>query len=198
VTATEPAIVEPLSRAEWRAWLTEHAEDGVGAWVVVHKGKGSPLTYDEIVEEAVAFGWIDSKANKLDETRYKQWVAPRKAKSGWSASNKARIEKLEAAGLMTERGRRVIEAAKADGSWSKLDAVEAMEMPDDLSAALDAVPAARGYFDAFPRSTRRAILEWVSQTSNPDTRAKRVAKTAELAGDNIRANQWRQPKGAGS
>jgi uncharacterized protein YdeI (YjbR/CyaY-like superfamily) len=91
-------------------------------------------------------------------------------------------------------GRAAIAAAQADGSWSKLDDVDLLVVPDDLAAALATVPAARANFDAFPPSARRGILEWIAQAKSAATRAKRVAETARLAGENVRANQWR-PKG---
>ena len=119
--------------------------------------------------------------------------APRKARSGWARSNKERIERLTAAGLMEPAGLALVEAAKADGSWTLLDAVEDLVVPDDLGAALDAVPPARAHFDAFPRSVKRSILEWIVQARRPETRARRVAETAERASRNERANQWRRP-----
>jgi uncharacterized protein YdeI (YjbR/CyaY-like superfamily) len=96
---------------------------------------------------------------------------------------------------MTEAGTAAVETAKRNGSWTALDAVEELEEPADLRRALDRQPAARRYWDAFPPSTRRAILEWIGNAKKPETRGKRVAETAELAAENVRANQWRQPKG---
>jgi uncharacterized protein YdeI (YjbR/CyaY-like superfamily) len=99
---------------------------------------------------------------------------------------------LIAAGLMAPAGLAKIEAAKQDGSWNALDAIEALEIPLDLAAALSANPIAQQHFDAFPRSVKRGILEWISVAKKPETRAKRVEETAHLAAENIRANQWRQ------
>jgi uncharacterized protein YdeI (YjbR/CyaY-like superfamily) len=144
------------------------------------------------VEEALCFGWIDSLPRKLDEKRSMLLLAPRKAKSAWSALNKARVEKLLAAKLMQPAGLAVIAAAKASGHWSKLDAVELLEIPDDLGKALAKSAAARKNFDTFPRSVRRAILEWIIQAKKPETRAARITETVSKAKDNIRANQWRQ------
>jgi uncharacterized protein YdeI (YjbR/CyaY-like superfamily) len=118
------------------------------------------------------------------------WFAPRKARSGWARTNKQRIERLTAAGLMAPAGLAVIEAAKADGSWTLLDAVEDLVVPDDLAAAFDAAPSAREHWEAFPRSVRRAILEWIVQARRPQTRARRVAETADKASRNERAHQW--------
>jgi uncharacterized protein YdeI (YjbR/CyaY-like superfamily) len=96
-----------------------------------------------------------------------------------------------AAGLMTPAGLAKIEAAKANGSWSALDSVEALEVPPDLETALGSYSAAGQNFDEFPRSAKRAILEWIVNAKKPETRAKRIEETARLAQDNIRANQWR-------
>ena len=116
-----PDEVTAKDRAAWRRWLERHHATSPGAWLLIAK-KGSGLasvTYEEAVEEALCFGWIDAKANSLDERRYKQWMAPRKAGSGWAASNKQRVERLVADGRMAPAGLAAIEAAKADGSWTK-------------------------------------------------------------------------------
>ena len=192
-----PNSVHPLTRAEWRAWLEANHTRRDGVWLVTFKkDTGLPrVEYDEAVEEALCFGWVDSKANKLDEQRSLLWFAPRKPRTGWSKPNKERVERMLAAGLMAPAGLAKIEAAKADGSWSKLDAVEALEIPPDLAEALAAYPSAAANFDAFPRSAKRGILEWLVNARKPETRAQRVAETARLAEDNVRANQWR-PKDA--
>jgi uncharacterized protein YdeI (YjbR/CyaY-like superfamily) len=185
--------VHPKTRAEWRAWLEQNYSRTQGVWFIAYKkATGKPrVEYEESVEEALCFGWIDSKANKLDEERSMQWFAPRKAGSGWSRPNKERVERMIAAGLMAPAGLAKIEAAKADGSWYALDAVEALEIPPDLETALGSYSAARQNFDGFPRSVKRAILEWIVHAKRPETRAKRVEETARLAQENIRANQWR-------
>jgi uncharacterized protein YdeI (YjbR/CyaY-like superfamily) len=183
----------PYTRGEWRAWLEENHTRPKGVWLISYKkASGKPrFEYDEAVEEALCFGWIDSKANKLDEERSVLWFAPRKSGTGWSKPNKERVEKLLAAGLMAPAGLAKIEAAKADGSWYALDGVEALEIPPDLGQALDATPPARVNFEAFPRSTKRGILEWILNAKQPATRAKRIEETARLAAQNKRANQWR-------
>ncbi len=185
--------VEVTSRAEWRAWLERHHADAPGIWLVTHKKAAgdSYLPYDQIVEEALCFGWVDSKGRGLDERRSMLLLTPRKRGSGWSRPNKERIVRMEAAGLMTPAGRAVVDAAKADGSWTSLDAVENLEEPPELAAALDADPAARRHWDAFPRSAKRGILEWISLARKPETRTARIRRTAELAAENVRANQWR-------
>lgn len=119
------------------------------------------------------------------------WMSPRKPGTGWSRPNKERIERLTAAGLIAPAGLAKIEAARKDGSWEALDAVEALEIPPDLEKAFAAYETAKPNFEAFPRSVKRAILEWISNAKKPETRAKRVEETARLAAENVRANQWR-------
>lgn len=190
-------MVHPTTRAQWRAWLTAHAGDPDGVWLVSwKKATGRPfVTYDEAVEEALCVGWIDSKPSSLDTERGMLWMAPRKARSSWSRINKTRVERLLAAGLMQPSGLAVVEAARASGTWSALDAVEDLVEPDDLVQALDADPEARAAWDGFPRSTKRAILEWIVSAKKPETRAARVSTTVSEAHVGRRANQWTQPGG---
>ncbi len=189
-----PNSIHPQTLAAWRKWLEQNHTRAEGIWLISYKkATGKPrFEYDEAVEEALCFGWIDSKPNKLDDERSLLWFAPRKANTGWSKINKARAEKMIEAGHMMPAGLAKIEAAKRDGSWSALDTIEALEVPPDLAAALSANPIAQQYFDAFPRSVKRGILEWISNAKKPETRTKRVDETARLAAENIRANQWRQ------
>jgi uncharacterized protein YdeI (YjbR/CyaY-like superfamily) len=185
--------VHPPTRAEWRNWLESNHETSTGVWFVSwrkHAGRSGP-GYEDAVEEALCFGWIDSIGRKLDDDRTMLWFSPRKPGSGWARPNKERIERLTAAGLMTPAGQRVIDAARADGSWARLDAVENLVVPDDLAEALDSRPPAREHWDAFPRSVRRSILEWIVLAKRDTTRVARIEEAARLAQQNERANQWR-------
>lgn len=188
-----PNAIHPLTRAEWRAWLEQHHTRSEGVWLISYrKAANQPFVdYEAAVEEALCFGWVDSKPGKLDELRTMLYFAPRKPGSNWAKSNKQRVERLLAAGLIAPAGLEKIEAAKRDGSWTALDEVERLEIPADLAAALDALPPARANFEAFPKSTRRGILEWIVNAKRPETRAKRVGETARLAQQNQRANQWK-------
>jgi uncharacterized protein YdeI (YjbR/CyaY-like superfamily) len=181
----------PATRAEWRAWLEQNHTRPNGVWMISYKkAVGKPyVTYDEAVEEALCFGWIDSKGNKLDDERTMLWFSPRKPRTGWSKPNKERVARLLAAGLMAEAGQAKIDAAQQDGSWSALDAVEALEIPPDLAAALSNYESAQTHFEAFPRSVKRSILVWVASAKTPATRARRIEETARLAQENQRANQ---------
>jgi uncharacterized protein YdeI (YjbR/CyaY-like superfamily) len=185
--------VHPLSRDEWRAWLEENHGRPEGIWLVTwKKATGKPrIEYDDAVEEALCFGWVDSKPNKLDAERSLLWFAPRKRGTGWSRPNKERVERMVAAGKMAPAGMALVEAAQADGSWSKLDDVENLEVPADLAAALASYPQAAQHWEAFPRSAKRGILEWILNAKTEPTRARRIDETARLAAENKRANQWR-------
>jgi uncharacterized protein YdeI (YjbR/CyaY-like superfamily) len=189
--------VHAETREQWRGWLAEHAAERRAVWLVSwRKHTGRPaVSYEDAVSEALAYGWVDSRGGKVDDDRTMLYFARRKRGSGWARPNKRRVEELERSGLMTEAGRRVVAAAKADGSWTLLDAVEDLVVPDDLAAAFATVTGSRDNWEAFPRSVRRGILEWIVQAKRPPTRAKRVRETAELAGRGERANQWRSRGG---
>jgi uncharacterized protein YdeI (YjbR/CyaY-like superfamily) len=186
-------VVRAKDRAAWRRWLERHHASSPSVWLVIHK-KGHPtgrLFYEDAVQEALCFGWIDSTANSLDEHNYKLWMAPRKPQSGWSAVNKRRIERLLAHGQVAPAGLAAIDAAKRDGSWAALDASHSLAVPRDLATAFKRYPDAARHFDAFPPSARRAILQWIDGAKRSETRARRTDETARLAQEDIRANQWR-------
>jgi uncharacterized protein YdeI (YjbR/CyaY-like superfamily) len=182
------------SRAAWRDWLVHNHDEDKSVWLILYKkDSGVPsLTYDEAVDEALCFGWVDSLPNKRDASSYYQRFSRRSAKSNWSAVNKTKVERLRAAGLMTEAGEAMVALAMRTGTWTALDAVEALTVPADLATALEAHAPAGEYFEAFPKSVKRAILEWINAAKKDETRAKRVLETATLAAQNIRANQYKK------
>lgn len=187
--------LEITHRAELRAWLEANHGSARGLWVVTFKkDSGRPrVSAEEIGEEALCFGWVDSKVGKVDALRSMLMITPRKPKSSWSHVNKLRIAKLTKAGLMRPSGVAAVALAKKSGTWTALDAVEALLLPDDLTARFSAAaPVARANFDAFPRSVKRGILEWIQTAKRPDTRARRIDETVTLAANGVRANQWRQ------
>lgn len=177
--------VTVASRAELRAWLAANHDRDEAIWLVTFKkGGGRPhVPWSDVVDEALCFGWIDSLPRKLDAERTMLLLSPRRPGSRWSRINRDKVERLTAAGLMTPAG-----AAKADGSWQALDTVDALLVPDDLAAALAGHPPAAARFAAFSPSSRRGILEWIAAARRPDTRARRITETAELAARNIKAN----------
>ena len=181
-------------RTAWRAWLAEHHATSAGIWLIYFKKEsGKPrVAYEDAVEEALCFGWVDSRPNAIDDQSYMQLFSPRKAKSPWSKINKERVERLIAQGLMTEAGLKKIEMAKADGSWNRYDEVDNLVMPDDLAQALAANESANTYFQAFSPSSKKVILWWIASAKRPETRSKRIEETVQLAAQNIKANHYRQ------
>ncbi len=132
------------------------------------------VPYEELVLEALCFGWIDSTTKVLDDDRGMIMMTPRKARSGWTRLNRQRVADLEREGLMTDAGWAAVAAAKANGWWSLMDSVEDLIEPDDLAAALDGKPAARTHWDSFPPSARKQMLWWLITAARQDTRAKRI------------------------
>jgi uncharacterized protein YdeI (YjbR/CyaY-like superfamily) len=185
--ATAYEDIEPGSRAAWRAWLKAHHRQTESVWLVMCKGDDD-LNAAAAAEEALCFGWIDSLPRKLDETRWKLLVSPRKPKSPWSKINKARVAKLIAAGKMTKAGLAKIAAAKADGSWDVYDSAETLEEPEDLARALKKTPASFAAWRGFAPSSRKGILWWIASAKTDATRAKRIAETVRLAALGLRAN----------
>jgi uncharacterized protein YdeI (YjbR/CyaY-like superfamily) len=179
------------TRAEWRAWLEANHATASGVWHLSWRpASGKPrVPYEEAVEEALCYGWIDSKGGNLDDLRARQYYAPRNPRSGWARTNKERVTRLIAEGRMAPAGLAAIERAKENGAWTLLDDVENLIVPPDLAAAFTANPPAQANWDAFPRSIRRGILEWIVQARRPETRAQRIERTATLAARNERANQ---------
>ena len=188
--------VSITSREQWQQWLAEHHQTAPGVWVITYKKtSGAPhVSYDELADEAIAHGWVDSRPASLDAERSRILVTPRRPTSNWSRVNKQRVTRLTAAGRMTPAGQAAVDRAKVNGTWTALDAVEDLQEPDELRAALDRDRDARRFWDGFPRSTRRAILEWIANAKTAATREKRITETATLAAKDIRANQWRQPR----
>ncbi|NJQ97811.1 MAG: hypothetical protein HC784_09630, partial [Hydrococcus sp. CSU_1_8] len=142
------------------------------------------VKYSEAVKEALCFGWIDSKIKSLDEERYMQIFTPRKPKSVWSKLNKQYLEELIKNDLMTEIGLAKIKAAKQDGSWNQLDAIEALIVPEDLKQALELNKTAKNYFEAFSNSSKKNILFWIESAKRPETRLKRIEQTINSAVQN--------------
>ncbi len=170
-------------RAAWRSWLEENHDTRDSIWLIFHK-KHSPtksIDYESAVLEALCFGWIDSKVQRIDDERYRQYFSARKPKSNWNGANKQRVAKLRREGLMTAAGERAIDLAKESGSWEFLDDVEAMVLPDDLAEALARHDRARAVYDDFSNTSKQGVLLWVKQAKRDATRADRIAKTAEAA-----------------
>jgi uncharacterized protein YdeI (YjbR/CyaY-like superfamily) len=172
-------VLVPPTRAAWRRWLASNPDRHEGLWVVYRK-KSSTLDgpmYDDLVEEALCFGWIDSQTRRVDDDRVIQWFSPRRKGGLWSTINKARIERLVEQGLMTEAGQAAIDEAKADGSFTQADEVDALIVPADLKAALDRAPGAKTAYQALADSAKRYYLWWIHSAKRADTRASRIEET---------------------
>jgi uncharacterized protein YdeI (YjbR/CyaY-like superfamily) len=174
--------IRAKSRAAWRSWLEAHHAGASGVWLVfAKKHTGFPtVSYNEAVEEALCFGWIDSIMHPVDDRFYKQLFTPRKSKSAWSQSNKDRVERLRAAGLMTAAGEAAVAGAKESGAWDKLSAVEALEIPPDLQKALSESRTAKKNWQAFTPSQRKQFLYWLRDAKREPTRVERIAQIIEL------------------
>ncbi len=185
--------VQCHTRGEWRSWLAENHMRDDGVWLVTYKkASGSPsIGYDASVEEALCYGWIDSRTKSLDDERTMLWFAPRRNGSNWSRSNKDRVAKLTKAGLMMPPGIAKVEAAKRDGTWNALDAVEKLEIPADLEIAFAEHSGSAPNFEAFPRWVKRSTLEWILTAKRDATRARRIVETARLVQENQRPKQFR-------
>ena len=143
---TDSAEIQPATATTWRKWLLRNHDSAEGVWVITyrkHTGQKTP-TYEELVVEALCFGWIDSKPGAVDADRTKLYFTPRRKGSGWAATNKARVARLIAEGRMQPAGLAAIERAKEDGSWTKLDGSDSLDVPTDLEAEFAAFLAARG------------------------------------------------------
>jgi uncharacterized protein YdeI (YjbR/CyaY-like superfamily) len=173
-------------RQAWRAWLEREHAKSPGIWMIYYK-KGSgkqSVDYNDAVEEALCFGWIDTTVRSLDAERYLQLFMPRKTKSAWSKSNKERVERLIAQKLMAPAGLDKIDAAKRDGSWTTFDSVEALTIPPDFKKALAANKKARDNFRAFTDGKKKALLYLIHGAKLPETRRKRILKAVALAAAN--------------
>jgi len=174
------------SRGEWREWLASNHGSSGGAWLLIHK-KGSSrrgLRYEEAVEEALCFGWIDSRVRAHDADRFVQWFSPRKGGSTWSETNRRRVGRLTRRGLMTEAGLRRVRAARRDGSWDTLpDRDEDPEPGADLLEALRAEPAAWRGWGSFAPTYRKMYIYWVDDAKRPQTRERRIVEVVRRSRD---------------
>lgn len=169
--------VEVRSRAELRDWLSANHADGVSVWLVTFKRHTDHyLSYGDLVEELLCWGWIDSQTRAVDADRSSLLIAPRNPKSAWSAINKEKVAAARASGAMTEAGERLIRIAQDSGMWDFLDDVDRLVVPDDLGASLGTL---REGWESYPKSVRRGTLEWIKTAKGAETRAKRIAAVVE-------------------
>ncbi|GAB2781929.1 YdeI/OmpD-associated family protein [Rhabdobacter roseus] len=173
----------PTCQQDWRDWLQEHHQTKQSVWLVYYKKQANvpSIAYSDAVDEALCFGWIDSTRKSIDHETFMQFFCKRKPRSVWSKVNKAKVQRLIDAGLMTQAGYDSIETAQQNGSWETLDEVEELNIPEDLEKAFAARAGSQEYFMSLSRSTRKAILQWLILAKRPETRQKRRDEIALLA-----------------
>lgn len=176
----DKSTIYPADNNQWREWLALNHLECKGVWLIYNKkikGKELPgLSWSEAVDTALCFGWIDSKKLPVDEKTFMQFFSKRKPKSGWSRINKEKVSNLIDLGLMTEAGLKTIKAAKQDGSWKALDAVEKLTVPEDLALMLETHSHCKAFFTSLSNSVKKAILYWLLSAKKEETRNRRVAE----------------------
>jgi uncharacterized protein YdeI (YjbR/CyaY-like superfamily) len=184
----------PKSRAAWREWLDEHHATSQGIWLVFakkHTGL-STLSYEDAVQEAICFGWIDSLMKSIDDRFHMQMFTPRKPKSAWSATNKARLAKLIKAGVMTPAGLAAVAEAKKSGSWSAYAEVDKLTIPPELKRAFEANPDAKKNWPTYTPSAQRSFLHMVNNAKRPETREKNVRRLIDLVASKVSMTELRE------
>jgi len=183
----------PHDKKDWRKWLEKNHVKKEAVWLIFYKKKSPKynLSWSESVDEALCFGWIDSVKKTIDSETYKQYFSKRKAKSNWSKINKDKVKSLIEQGLMEEEGYKSIEIAKGNGSWTILDEVEALVIPDDLKEAFANFEGSMEFFDSLSKSVKKILLHWVVSAKRKETRQKRILEIAENASQNLKPKQFR-------
>ncbi len=189
----EVDLFYPKTRQEWRSWLIENHDKKQSVWLQYYKKKsGLPtVEYGDAVEEALCFGWIDSKSKPIDDEKFMQFFSERKPNSVWSKVNKEKIERLSQQGLMTKAGYDIIEKAKQNGSWTILDEAEALIIPSDLEEAFTQKPNTKDYFLNLSRSDKRNILQWLVLAKRAETRQNRINEIVTHAAEKQKPKQFR-------
>ena len=173
-------------RAEWRAWLEQHHADETEAWVLHSKKRAAKryLGYEEGVEEALCFGWIDGRLQSVDAESFALRYSPRRRNSTWAPSNKIRAERLIREGRMTQPGLDRIAEAKQSGEWEAVTQREdADAIPPDLQQALSGSAAAEAHFRDLPASRRTALLWWIASAKKAETRERRIQEVIAMVAD---------------
>lgn len=183
----------PINKKDWRKWLTinHHKKDAV--WLIFYKVKSPKhnLSWSDSVDEALCFGWIDSTKRSIDDEKFIQYFCKRKAKSNWSKVNKDKVKTLINQGLMQEQGYKSIEIAKENGSWTILDAVEALIVPEDLQEGFASHKGSKDYYNTLSNSAKKTLLYWLNSAKRTETRQKRILEIVENASQNLKPIQFR-------
>ncbi len=173
----------PTSQADWRRWLQENHDSKQSVWLIFYKKKAQrpTISWSQSVDEALCFGWIDSTKKSIDDEKFMQFFSRRKPNSTWSKINKEKVQQLIKKGWMTKAGLDSIEVAKQNGSWTILDAVEALIIPEDLEKAFDIHPDSKEFFLSLSKSVKKSILQWIVLAKRSETRQRRINEVAKLA-----------------
>lgn len=183
----------PSDQKDWRKWLELNHNKKDAVWLIFYKKK-SPnhnLSWSDSVDEALCFGWIDSTKRTIDSEKYKQYFSKRKAKSNWSKINKEKVKTLIDQGLMAEDGYKSIKIAKENGSWTILDGVEALIIPEDLKEEFTHYTGTLEYFCDLSKSVQKILLHWVVSAKRKETREKRILEIVESASNHLIPKQFR-------
>jgi uncharacterized protein YdeI (YjbR/CyaY-like superfamily) len=197
--AGELAELLVVDVAAWRSWLCLHYGDPSGVWLVLAKKAtlhSTSLTYDEALDEALCQGWIDGQKGRRDENTYRQRFTPRLPRSAWSKRNVGIVERLVEEGRMQPGGLDQVTRAKADGRWQRAYAGQAaIQVPDDLAAALGAEPGAAAFFETLSSQNRYAVLYRIDTAKRADTRARRIAGFVAMLARGETVHPQRRPPG---
>lgn len=183
----------PSNKKDWRAWLQLNHNKKEAVWLIFYR-KQSPshnLSWSESVDEALCFGWIDSTKRSIDGEKYKQYFSKRKVKSNWSKINKEKVKTLIDQGLMEEEGYKSIEIAKTNGSWTILDSVESLIIPEDLKKEFSMHNGSLEFFGSLSKSVKKILLHWVVSAKRKETRQKRILEIAENASHGLKPKQFK-------
>ncbi len=182
----------PETKQHFREWLQKNHMSKRSVWLVFYtkSSKKTSILWSDAVDEALCFGWIDSKKIKIDTETSHQFFSKRKAQSTWSKINKVKVQNLIEKGLMTQAGLESIEVAKQNGSWTILDEVEDLIIPIDLERAFEKHKGSKDYFLSLSNSIRKMMLTSLVLAKRPGTRQKRVDEIAEFAGQNKKPKQY--------
>ncbi len=178
------------TREDWRKWLEKNCKSQKAVWLILYrkKSKTPSVRYQDAIIDALCFGWVDSKAIPRDNESFYLYCSPRNPKSTWGKINRERAEEMIKQGLLMPGGQAAIDLAKKSGTWDILADAQNLVIPADLQKLFNNNDIAFKYFQAFPPSSKRLILEWIVKAKKPETREKRIVQTVELATKNLRAN----------
>lgn len=182
----------PKSPTDWRKWLEKNHQSKQAVWLIYYrKSTNKPsLSWSEAVDEALCFGWIDSTKKTIDKERYMQYFSKRKPSSTWSKVNKDKVVKLIQNNLMTKAGFDSVETAKNNGTWSLMDDVEKMIIPEDLRIALNKNEKSMAFFQSQSNSIKKRLLHWVVVAKRAETRKKRIDEIAQMAAKGLKPSQF--------